>query len=146
VAVTDLQATSAPATEVPTATATQIPISPAVQTIDQYFTYINEAGLDDDLRQAWDLLTPKFQCSSSKCDYNDFRNFWWKNQVQYELYDCGASKVAAKVVYYARNSTPTAKPFYLNLELLEEDGQLKINGASTDTGISSSCEPVPSLP
>jgi hypothetical protein len=136
----------APTEEIPTETATQIPISPAVQTIDQYFTYINEAGVDDDLRQAWDLLTPKFQCSSSKCDYNDFRNFWWKNQVQYELYDCGASKVAAKVVYYARNSTPTAKPFYLNLELLEEDGQLKINGASTDTGISSSCELVPSLP
>lgn len=38
------------------------------------------------------------------------------------------------------------EPLYLNLELLEEDGQLKINGASTDTGIGSSCEMVPSLP
>ena len=38
------------------------------------------------------------------------------------------------------------EPLYLKLELLEQEGQLKINGASTDTGINSSCELVRSSP
>ena len=147
-------ATSVPASVTPTMedvlpTDTEHLISPAVQTVDQYFKYINNAGIDDDLQRAWNLLTTKLQCNpTNQCVFDSYRDFWWKLQAHYKLYDCGSNTVSAEIIYYNRNATPNLgkSPDYMSYELLEEDGQLKLNSASVETGISAYCEFTPVSP
>ena len=146
---TTVPATPAPTEEVAAATATESPISPAVQTVYQYFSYINNAGIDDDLQRAWDLLTTKLQCNpANQCVFDSYRDFWWKLQLRYKLYDCGSNSVAAEMIYYNRNTTPNLnkKPDYMMYELIDENGQLKLNSASVETGISAYCEFTPVTP
>jgi len=138
-----------PTLEVVVPTDTEHLVSPAVQTVDQYFKYINNAGIDDDLQRAWSLLTTKLQCNpSNQCVFDSYRDFWWKLQAHYKLYDCSSNTVAAEIIYYNRNATPNLSktPDYMMYELLEEDGQLKLNSASVETGISAYCEFTPVSP
>ena len=136
-------ATSAPTQDVAAPTATESYIAPAVLTVDQYFQFINNAGIDDDLRRAWDLLTTKLQCNpSNQCVFDSYRDYWWKWQMHYKLYNCGSNTVAAEIIYYNRNTTPnlSKKPEYMMYELLQENGQLKLNSASIESGISAYCK------
>lgn len=139
---TSVPATSSPTMAVPTPSATENAISPAIQTMDQYFTSINKAGIRDDLARAWDLMTNKLQCNpSDQCNIGHYQDFWWKLQVDYKLYDCGSNAVAAELRFYSRGGTPnySRSPEYVTYELIEENGQLKLNSAKTGTGISTYC-------
>jgi hypothetical protein len=124
-------------------TADQSALPPAVQTVDQYFKYINNAGIDDDLERAWNLMTTNLQNNpSDQGRFETYQGFWWGEQVRYKLYDCGSNTVAAELIYYSRNTTPdmSKTPEYMLFELVEENGQLKLNGASRETGVSAYCE------
>jgi hypothetical protein len=141
-APTVVQPTAEPSTPAPTLD----PISPPVRTVDQYFKYINNAAIQDDLQRAWDLLTEKLQCNKSdQCQFSTYSKFWWQVQVQYTLYDCGSNTVAAELIYYGRDKTPrpNTKPTFLSYEVLEQNGQLKLNSATTISGISAYCTPAP---
>jgi hypothetical protein len=114
-----------------------------VQTVHQYFDYINRAGIDDDLRRAWDLMTMDLQNNpGDRGQFETYQQFWWREQVRYKLYDCGSDTVAAELIYYSRNTTPdlSKTPEYMLYELAEENGQLKLDRASRETGISAYCE------
>src|SRR6266545_3933638 len=65
--ITDLPATSTLIVDMsPTA---ENALSPAIQTIDQYYKYINNAAIKDDLTRGWDLMTTKLQCNpSDRCN------------------------------------------------------------------------------
>lgn len=137
-----------PPTEPSTPTPTPDPISPAAHTVDQYFKYINNAAISDDLRRAWDLMTEKLQCNKSdQCQFSTYSKFWWQEQVQYTLYDCGPNTVAAELIYYSRNKTPkpNTKPVLLSYEVIEQNGQLKLNSATYIPGISAYCKPLPAI-
>jgi len=135
------------ATSIPTATS--VPISPAVLTVDQYFKYINSANIGDDLEQAWDLMTPNFQCNpSDQCNQVTFEKYWLAFQVQYKLYDCGPNTVVAELIYYTRGREPNpdSETHYLQYQLIDENGQLKLDSGNSKSGISNRCKLVPSLP
>jgi hypothetical protein len=141
--LTNVPTALTPTMEVVEPTATEKTLAPAVQTVQQYFNYINNAGIRDDLNRAWDLMTNKLQCNKSdQCNVEHYKDFWWKLQVQYQLFDCGSNQVAAKLIYYTRGSKPNSSgsPAYLVYDLLDENGELKLNSAKIDTGISTYCE------
>ena len=124
-------------------------LSPAIQTMDQYYKYINNAGISDDLIRAWNLMTVKLQCNpSDQCNFENYRNWWWKQQVQYKLYDCGLNIVDTELIYYSRNTLPNLnkKPDYVRYELIEENGHLKLNSGDIVTGVSAYCELAVSVP
>ncbi len=77
-----------------------------------------------------------------------YKNYWWKLQVQYKLYDCGSNVVSAELLFYSRGSTPNSskKPEYVTYELIDENGQLKLNSGTPVPGISSYCELAVSFP
>jgi hypothetical protein len=111
--------------------------------VHQYFQYINNAGIDDDLRRAWDLMTTKLQDNpSDQGRFETYQRFWWGEQVRYKLYDCASDTVAAELIFFSRNTTPdlSKTPEYMLYELVEENGQLKLDRASRETGISSYCQ------
>jgi hypothetical protein len=146
---TNEPATSIPTLEPATPSATENALPTAVQTLDQYFGYINDAGIPDDLRAAWDLLTPTLQCNpSDQCNFVHYRDFWWQFQVQYKLYDCDANVVTAELIYYSRGGqpNPSRSPAYVTYELLNENSQLKLESAKKATGVSAFCELAVSVP
>jgi hypothetical protein len=134
--------TPAPPTEIITPTPTELALSPAIQVTDQYFRYINNAAIKDDLSRAWDLMTQKLQCNpSDQCNFITYRDYWWGLQVHYKLYDCGANIVAVELVYYLRGMQPLegASPSYLRYTLAEENNQLRLYSIENIDGISAYC-------
>lgn len=138
-----------PTTPLPTIDTGSIPepktsLSPAVQAMDQYYRYINNAGVSDDLSRAWELLTKKLQCNSSdNCNFVHYRDWWWELKVEYKLYDCGSNTVDTELKYYSRNASgasSSAQSAYVRYVLINESGQLKINSGEIITGISAYCE------
>ncbi len=132
-----------------TPTPTVIALPPAIQVMDQYYKYINHASIPSDLSRAWDLLTQKLQCNSSdQCKFENYRDFWWGQQVNYRLYDCGSNKVDTELIYYTRNSQPLANkaPVYLRYTLVDDNGQLKVNAGESTNGISAYCTLAVSYP
>src|SRR5512138_2210882 len=62
-------------------------LSPTVQTIDQYFRYINLAKSSEDLGKAWEMMTIKSKCNpADRCNFVQFQDFWWNFRVEYKLY------------------------------------------------------------
>ena len=135
----------------PSPTFTPIPVnllSPEIQALDQYYKYINNAGRSDDLSKAWDLLTRKFQCSSSQdCKFVHYTEWWWPRKVQYKLYDCDSTAVDTELRYYGRDqiaATPTA-PVYVRYWLVKDHGQLKINSGTIIESPGADCKLVVSV-
>jgi hypothetical protein len=121
---------------------TETALSPAIQVVDQYYKYINNAAIDDDLSRAWDLLTRKLQCNpSDQCNFETYKNYWWGLQVHYKLYDCGSNIIDAELNHFLRGLQPLEDitPVYLQIILTEEVGQLKLYSAENVDGISAYC-------
>jgi|WetSurMetagenome_2_1015567.scaffolds.fasta_scaffold1215914_2 hypothetical protein len=94
-------------------------------------------------------MTANFQCNpSDQCDPVTFEKYWLAFQVQYKLYDCGSHTVAAELVYYTRGKAPKPNPqtHYLQYDLVDENGQLKIDRGDSKSGISNRCTLVPDIP
>lgn len=136
-------------TVVVSVTPTEVTLSPAIQVMDQYYKYINNANIPDDFSRAWDLLTQKLKCNSSdQCKFENYRDFWLGQQVNYKLYDCGANEVDTELIYYKRGTQPDINkaPVFLRYTLVEENGQLKLNAGDFTNGISAYCPLAVSYP
>lgn len=124
--------------------------SPAVQTIDQYYKYINEARSSSDLRNAWNLLTTAFKCNpGDRCNFVRYQTHWWQIKVHYKLYDCGSNTIDADLIYYPRKSsgpTASAQTEYIRYQLVDEGGQLKLESGESIKRIRASCELAVSVP
>jgi hypothetical protein len=109
-------------------------LSNAILTLNNFYSWINNAQNKDDLRKAWDLETSGpngLQCrEASGCQYSKFQDSWWLWKVQYKLYDCGSNLVDVELRYYKRDpsiaTAPTA-PIYVRYQLVEAAGELKID-------------------
>ena len=121
--------------------------SDAIIVMNNFYSWINNAGNKDDLRKSWELETSGvngLQCSESAgCDFIKFRDWWWDWKVQYKLYDCGSNIVDTEQRYYRRDpklaTTPTA-PIYIRYQLVVDSGELKINSGHGVEGPGSDCQ------
>ncbi|MGB8982135.1 MAG: hypothetical protein WCC12_09680 [Anaerolineales bacterium] len=139
----------APAASEKAPVSAEITLSPAVQTVDQYLRFINEAKSNSELSRAWDLMAEEFRCNpTDKCSLENFNNRWWSIQIRYKLYDCGPDTVAAELIYYGRNALPdlSGSPSYIEYGLIEDGAQLRINRGSVVAGIGASCKLAVSVP
>ncbi len=131
-----------------TTTSTETPFSEdlpiprrAVQVLDEYYQLINNAANKLDLGEAWHYLSPGFQCSSSNCDEDEYKKFWWSVTVEYELYDCEVNESDVHLTYYNRNDgTPTGETKFLRYTLEEgmNENWFIVNGEVIE---GSNCEP-----
>ena len=136
----------------PESTSTQS-FSNAIIVMNNFYEWINTARNKNDLLRSWNLETSGingFQCrEAAGCNFSNFQNTWWEQKIQYKLYDCGSNLVDAQLRYYKRDpllaSTPTA-PIYLRYQLVDIDGELKINKAESINGPGAECELTISVP
>ncbi len=133
-----------PPTQNPTPTGTPtIELSQAALVLESYFNSINA----NNMKNAWELLTPKLQCASS--DHCDFLSYaaWWSNwRVDYQLYDCGGDAIEAALMYTPRASKSSATPVgpdYVLYQVVEYGGQLRINTGTIEARHNPQCQLVP---
>jgi hypothetical protein len=139
------------ATPYPTSTETPVftptpAYSDAINVMNNFFSWINNAGNKDDLKRSWDLETSGInglQCrEAAGCSFSSFQDWWWKWKVQYKLYDCGSNVVNVEVRYFLRDvllaSTPLA-PEYCRYQLVDDHGQLKLNRGDNIEGPGADC-------
>jgi hypothetical protein len=103
----------------------------AIATVDQFYTWVNDARSTDDFYKPWDLLSSEVQCHpANRCDLSAFEERWWQSKVVYTLYDCGPNRVAAQELKYPREADPasaiTAPKYWMYL-LSEFEGRLIIS-------------------
>ena len=138
-------------TPFPVIAETPIPqFSKAIETVNSFFTWINDAQTKEDLLNAWNIESTEFQCSEpAGCDPTGFQNFWIDWKVRYKLYDCGSNIIATEQIYYPRDPFSNSKPtdvLYRKYKLAEEDGQLKIITGENIPDPSGTCPLVISVP
>lgn len=125
-------------------------LSPAAKVVDQYYRHINDARSSDELGKAWDLITIKLKCNpSDKCNFVQYQDYWWQFKVQYKLYDCGSNTIDAEVIYYARRAAgpiSSARPEYIRYQLVDNNGQLKLDSGDAIERIGADCKPAVSVP
>lgn len=109
-------------------------LSNAIVAVNNFYRWVNDAQTRDDLKKAWDLETSGpagLQCrEASACQYSNFQDSWWVWKVQYKLYDCGSNQVDAELRYYKRDTsiaTAPTDPIYVRYQLVEAEGELKID-------------------
>jgi len=127
--------------------------SEAITVMNNFYSWINDAGNKDDLMRSWNLETSGingFQCrEAAGCDFKKFSDFWFDLKVQYKLYDCGSNLVDVEIRTYNRNpllaSTPTA-PTYFRYQLVEVNSELKINKGIAIEGHGADCKLQVSVP
>lgn len=143
-------AVTAPGIKVDMFSAQQSSLSPAIQTMDQYYRYINEARNSDDLGKAWDLLTINLKCNpSDRCNFIQYQDYWWQFRIQYKLYDCGSNTIDTEVIYYARKSSgpiSLARADLTRYQLIDEKGQLKLNSGEAIDQVGATCKLAVSVP
>ena len=149
-------------TPIPTSTDTPIAalegtptesLTDAIIVMNNFYSWINNAGNKDDLLKSWNLETSGlngFQCrEAAGCEFARFRDIWWELKVQYKLYDCGSNLVDVEVRTYHRDpllaSTPNP-PFFVRYELVNVNGELLINRGTGIEGPSADCELAVSVP
>jgi hypothetical protein len=129
------------------------PFSEAITVMNQFYTWINNAGNKDDLLKSWNLETSGInglQCQEAAgCEYINFRDWWWEWKIQYKLYDCGSNIVDTEQRYYKRDpklaTTPTV-PVYIRYQLVNDSGELKLNRGYGIEGPGSECRLKVSVP
>lgn len=103
----------------------------AIATVDQFYTWINDARSTDDFYKPWDLLSSEVQCHpANRCDLSLFEERWWQSKVVYTLYDCGPNRVAVQELKYPREADPasaSSAPKYWMYRLSEFEGRLMIS-------------------
>ena len=108
--------------------------SNAILVMNNFYDWINNARNRDDLLKSWNLETSGpngLQCNEvSGCDFSKFSDFWLQWNVQYKLYDCGSNIVDTEQSYYDKDpklaTTPTT-PAFVRYQLVEDQGELKLN-------------------
>lgn len=103
----------------------------AIATVDQFYTWINDARSTDDFYKPWDLLSSEVQCHpANRCDLSYFEDRWWQSKVVYTLYDCGPNRVAVQELKYPREADPASASSdtkYWMYRLSEFEGRLMIS-------------------
>jgi hypothetical protein len=144
----------------PYLTSTSIPVSTptpkysdAIVVINNFYSWINDAGNKADLSRSWNLETTGiygYQCKEAAgCEFPNFQDFWWKWKTYYKLYDCGSNIVDVELQYYSRNPILATTPesiFYIRYQLIDVNGPLKINGAAIIEGPGADCPLIISTP
>lgn len=124
-----LSACAPAATLAPTAMPVES-LSPAVVTMDMFYTFINAAETVEDFILPWNMLTLDEQCNPrDKCDIQYFHAKWSVSKVYYRLYDCGPTVVTAEEMRYPRETNPSSLPAdskFWTYELVDYDGVLMI--------------------
>lgn len=128
-------------------TPTQTPAySDAIIVMNNFFSWINDAGNKEDLRRSWDLETSGaygLQCrEAAGCEFSNFQDWWWQWNVQYKLYDCGFNIVDAELSYYSRDpllATTPSTPIFMRHQLIDDHGQLKLNRVDYIEGSGADC-------
>jgi hypothetical protein len=116
-------------TNVPTVTPTSSG-SNAVETIDTFYTLINNAQTENDLVQPWHMMTLEEQCNPrDQCMSYRFQDRWWPNKVLYKLYDCGSNSVVAQEMQYPRDADVSAagNAQYWKYQLVEAEDAMLIS-------------------
>ncbi|RJP47726.1 MAG: hypothetical protein C4583_16375 [Anaerolineaceae bacterium] len=126
-----LAACAPSATPTPTPVADESAISPAVITVDMFYTFINAAQSPEELGLPWNMLTIEEQCNPrDDCDLTNFTNTWWESMAAYRLYSCGTDIIVVEEMLYARDAaqptTMTDSRFW-TFELIDNDGLFLIN-------------------
>lgn len=129
-AILALLASCSPTTS-PTAAPNAEAISPAVITVDMFYTFINTAQSPEELGLPWNMLSLDEQCNPrDKCELTNFTNTWWVSKAVYKLYSCDTNIVIVEEMLYARDSvqpTTMADSRFWTFELVDNDGLFLIN-------------------
>jgi len=115
--------------EVPTMTPVDTGLT-AVETVNTFYTLINDAQTEDDLTVPWNMLTLAAQCNPrEQCNLFKFQEKRWPNKVLYKLYDCGSNRVVAEEMQYPRDVDMSAAgdAQYWKYQLTEVEGVLLIS-------------------
>ena len=102
----------------------------AVETLDTFYTLINDAQTENDLIQPWHMLTLEEQCNPrDQCSSYRFQDRWWPNKVLYKLYDCGLNNVVAEEMQYPRDVDASAagNAQYWKYQLIETEETILIS-------------------
>ena len=127
-----LLASCAPSTtSTPAPVADDSAISPAVISVDMFYTFINAAQTPEELSLSWNMLTLEEQCNPrDKCELTNFTNTWWESKAAYMLYNCGTDIVVVEEMLYDRDaaqpSVMTDSRFW-TFELVDSSGLFLIN-------------------
>lgn len=128
-----LLASCAP-TATPAPVADESAISPAVITVDMFYTFINTAQSPEELGLPWNMLSLEEQCNPrDKCELTNFTNTWWASKAAYRLYGCDTDIVIVEEMLYARDAaqpTTMTDARFWTFELTESSGLFLINKRS----------------
>jgi hypothetical protein len=126
-----LAACAPSATPTPAPVADDAAISPAVITVDMFYTFINAAQSPEELGLPWNMLSLDEQCNPrDKCELTNFTNTWWASKAAYRLYGCETNIVVVEEMLYARDAAqPSAMTDarFWTFELTESNGLFLIN-------------------
>jgi len=130
-------------TSAPVPTADDASFSPAVATVDMFYTLINVAQSSEELGTPWYILTPEEQCNPLyNCETTNFQTNWWQSHVVYRLYNCGPTTVIAEELRYPRSgsrpSTMTGSKYW-NYALVDDSGLLMVSKVSATKAPGSEC-------
>jgi hypothetical protein len=130
-------------TPVPTAPPATDTISPAVITVDMFYTFVNEAQSPEELGLPWNMLTLDEQCNPrDKCELTNFTNTWWESKALYKLYSCDTNIVVVEEMRYSRDANrPIAMidSRYWTFELVDNGGLLLISKRYTVNALGDEC-------
>ncbi len=129
-----LAACAPSATPTPAPVADDSAISPAVITVDMFYTFINAAQSPEELGLPWNMLSLEEQCNPrDNCELTNFTNTWWASKAVYRLYGCDTDTVVVEELLYARDAaqpTTMTDAHFWTFELTENSGLFLINKRS----------------
>jgi len=117
-------------------------LSGAVETIDTYYTLINDAQTENDLIKPWHMWTLDAQCNPrEQCSLYRFQDRRWPNKVLYKLYDCGFNSVVAEERQYSRDADASAAEdvIYWKYQLVQVERAMLISDVRTAQGPGDDC-------
>lgn len=126
-----LAACAPSATPTPPPVADEAAVSPAVITVDMFYTFINTAQSPEELGLPWNMLSLDEQCNPrDKCELTNFTNTWWASKAAYRLYSCDTDIVVVEEMLYGRDAAQPSEMTnarFWTFELAESSGLFLIN-------------------
>jgi hypothetical protein len=117
--------------------------SPAVVTVDMFYTFINVAQAPEELGMSWGMMTNEAQCSAiNKCELSNFQTRWWASKAVYKVYSCGSNSVLVEEMLYPRaDAAPTeiSDPNYWTYSLSDSGGIMMISKISKSKAPGDEC-------
>ena len=115
----------------PTPVADDSAISPAVITVDMYYTFITAAQSPEELGLPWNMLSLDEQCNPrDKCELTNFTNTWWASKAAYRIYSCDTNIVIVEEMLYARDAAQPSEitdSRFWTFELVDSNGLFLIS-------------------